>query len=50
MPIQKLVQNNFTSGQYDRTVQGKEQSVLVANGLSKAMNVLSSDAGELRKR
>lgn len=50
MPIQKLVQNNFTSGQYDRTVQGKEQSALVANGLSKAMNVLSSDAGELRKR
>lgn len=50
MPIQKLVQNNFTSGQYDRTVQGKEQSVLVANGLAKAMNVLSSDAGEIRKR
>lgn len=50
MPTQKLVQNNFTSGQYDRAVQGKEQSVLVANGLAKAMNVLSSDAGELRKR
>ena len=31
-------------------MQGKEQSALVANGLAKAMNVLSSDAGELRKR
>lgn len=50
MPIQKLTQNNFTSGQYDRTVQGKEQSELVANGLAKAMNVVSSEAAELRKR
>ena len=50
MPTQKLTQNNFTSGQYDRTVQGKEQSELVASGLAKAMNVVSSESGELRKR
>lgn len=50
MPTQKLAQNNFTSGQYDRAVQGKEQSELVANGLAKAMNVVSSESGELRKR
>ena len=50
MPTQKLTQNNFTSGQYDRAVQGKEQSELVANGLAKAMNVVSSESGELRKR
>lgn len=50
MPTQKLTQNSFTSGQYDRTVQGKEQSELVASGLAKAMNVVSSESGELRKR
>lgn len=50
MPTQKLTQNSFTSGQYDRAVQGKEQSELVASGLAKAMNVVSSESGELRKR
>lgn len=50
MPTQKLTQNSFTSGQYDRTVQGKEQSELVASGLAKAMNIVSSESGELRKR
>ena len=50
MPTQKLTQNSFTSGQYDRAVQGKERSELVASGLAKAMNVVSSESGELRKR
>lgn len=50
MPTQKLAQNNFTSGQYDRAAQGKEGSPLVANGLAKSMNVVSSERGELRKR
>ena len=50
MPTQKLTQNSFSSGQYDRAVQGKEQSDLVAKGLAKAMNVVSSESEELRKR
>lgn len=50
MPTQKLTQNSFSSGQYDRAVQGKEQSELVAKGLAKAMNVVSSESEELRKR
>lgn len=50
MPTQKLVQNNFTSGQYDRTAQGKEGSALVANGFAKGLNVLSGDGAEVFKR
>lgn len=53
MPIRKLSQKSFVSGQYDRAAQNQEsytQGGIVATGLSYAKNVLSSDKGELRKR
>ena len=53
MPLHKLSQKSFVSGQYDRTAQNQEtvsQGGIVASGLSYAKNVLSSDRGELRKR
>ena len=53
MPLHKLSQKSFVSGQYDRTAQNQEsvsQGGIVATGLSYAKNVLSSDKGELRKR
>lgn len=53
MPIRKLSQKSFVSGQYDRAAQNQEsftQGGIVATGLSSCKNVLSSDKGELRKR
>lgn len=53
MPLHKLSQKSFVSGQYDRTAQNQESvsgGGVVASGLSYAKNVLSSDKGELRKR
>ena len=50
MPTEKLVQNSFVNGQYDREVQSKERTDFIGQGLSKALNVVSSEKGELRKR
>lgn len=50
MATEKLVQNSFVNGQYDREVQSKERSDFIGQGLAKALNVVSSEKGELRKR
>ena len=50
MAGEKLVQNNFVNGQYDREVQSKERTDFVGSGVAKALNVVSSEKGELRKR
>lgn len=50
MATEKLVQTSFVNGQYDREVQSKERSDFIGQGLSKALNVVSSEKGELRKR
>ena len=52
MPTQKLTQNSFVNGQYDRTAQNQEslQGGLVSNGLSYAKNIVSGDKQEARKR
>lgn len=53
MPLHKLSQKSFVSGQYDRTAQNQESvsgGGIVATGLSYAKNVVSSDKGEVRKR
>lgn len=50
MPTEKLVQNSFVNGQYDREVQSKERTDFIGQGLAKALNVVSSEKGELRKR
>ena len=50
MATEKLVQNSFVNGQYDREVQSKERSDFIGQGLAKALNVVSGEKGELRKR
>ncbi len=50
MATEKLVQTSFVNGQYDREVQSKERSDFIGQGLAKALNVVSSEKGELRKR
>lgn len=50
MATEKLVQNSFVNGQYDREVQSKERTDFIGQGLAKALNVVSSEKGELRKR
>ena len=52
MPTQKLTQNSFVNGQYDRTAQNQEsvQGGLVSTGLSYARNIVSGDKMEARKR
>lgn len=50
MPTEKLLQNSFVNGQYDRSVQSKERTAFVGSGISKCLNVLSDEKGELRKR
>lgn len=50
MSVEKLAQNSFVSGQYDRSVQHNEKTALVGTGFSKGLNVLSGEKGELRKR
>ena len=50
MAGEKLVQNSFVNGQYDREVQSKERTDFVGSGVAKALNVISSEKGELRKR
>lgn len=50
MSTEKLVQNSFVNGQYDREVQSKERTDFIGQGLAKALNVVSSEKGELRKR
>lgn len=50
MATEKLVQTSFVNGQYDREVQSKERSDFIGQGLSRALNVLSGEKGELRKR
>lgn len=52
MSAQKLTQNSFVNGQYDRTAQSQEnlQGGLVSNGLAYSRNIVSSDKLEARKR
>lgn len=50
MSTEKLVQNSFVNGQYDREVQSKERTDFVGSGVAKALNVVSGEKGELRKR
>jgi hypothetical protein len=50
MATEKLVQTSFVNGQYDREVQSKERSDFIGQGLAKALNVVSGEKGELRKR
>lgn len=52
MPTQKLTQNSFVNGQYDRTAQNQEnvQGGLVSSGLAYARNLVSGDKLESRKR
>lgn len=52
MPTQKLTQNSFVNGQYDRTAQNQEglQGGIVASGLSSSLNLVSGDKQEIRKR
>ena len=50
MPTEKLLQNSFVNGQYDREVQSKERTEFVGSGVAKALNVVSGEKGELRKR
>ncbi len=52
MPTQKLVQNSFFSGQYDRTAQSMEgvSGGIVSTGFAHGLNVVSGPKGELRKR